>query len=266
MHAVEQNPNLVIPLVGIALIPKLSIHLSTTGFNINIKPEDYICSTCYKLHLSILKGIEENTNSPDSVLRDSIEIWRVKLVDTDTDELTRAVLITVIFVAEHILHQKAVLLPLASKYFREEYTASAGDSSSLEEINLEVGDSSIQFSSRWLLHQLIIYLEPHMSYKCIHKKFGTILYRKGGDLLTALSWALGSSHANTCKTQEEQQQSRRQTGFGDPEYRDRLLDETGHIINDLIHSEIRRLQRNEHANDPKRLIDWDLLIQHFGTG
>ena len=30
-----------------------------------------------------------------------------------------------------------------------------------------------------------------MSYKCIHKKFGTILYLKGGDLLVSLSWALG---------------------------------------------------------------------------
>ncbi len=29
-----------------------------------------------------------------------------------------------------------------------------------------------------VLHQLTVYLNQHMSYKCIHRKFGTILYRK----------------------------------------------------------------------------------------
>ena len=140
------------------------MHLSATGLAVSIKPEDYICSTCYKLHLSILKGIKEKANSSDNVLRDSIEIWKFKLADSVIDKPTRAVLATVDFVAEQLLHQKAELLPHASKYFREEYTAGTDDSSSKEEINLEMGDSSICFSSRWLLHQLIIYLEPHMSF------------------------------------------------------------------------------------------------------
>ena len=37
----------------------------------------------------------------------------------------------------------------------------------------------------------------HMKYKCIHKKFGTILYHKGSDLLVSLSWALGRMHDNS---------------------------------------------------------------------
>ena len=100
------------------------MHLGKTGFDIQMKPKDCICSTCYKLHLSILKGVEDKTNSPDNELRDSIEFWRFKVMDGTTDELTRAVLKTVIFKAEHLLQQKAVLLP---RLFISHYT-SASDS------------------------------------------------------------------------------------------------------------------------------------------
>ena len=36
-----------------------------------------------------------------------------------------------------------------------------------------------------------------------------------------------------------------QEGFGDPEYKHQLLHEAGQIVNELIHSEIKRLQRYE---------------------
>jgi len=32
-----------------------------------------------------------------------------------------------------------------------------------------------------------------MMHKCVHMRFGTVLYRRGVDLLVALSWALSSS-------------------------------------------------------------------------
>ena len=52
---------------------------------------------------------------------------------------------------------------------------------------VEVGDSSDNFSSHWLLHQFIIYLDVYMVHKCMHMKFGMILYRKGADILATLS-------------------------------------------------------------------------------
>jgi len=83
------------------------MHLSKTGLVVEMKPEDCIYSTCYKLHLSILKGIQDKTNSPDNALRDNIEFLRFKAtVDRDTDELTRAVLKTVIFTAEQLYNSK----------------------------------------------------------------------------------------------------------------------------------------------------------------
>ncbi len=33
---------------------------------------------------------------------------------------------------------------------------------------------------------------PPIPHKCVHKKFGTIIYKKGGDLLTSVSWELGA--------------------------------------------------------------------------
>ena len=30
-----------------------------------------------------------------------------------------------------------------------------------------------------------------MSFKCVHKKVGTLIFRKGGDTLLSLSWAMG---------------------------------------------------------------------------
>ena len=57
---------------------------------------------------------------------------------------------------------------------------------------LEFDESVVTFSSRWLLDQLIVYLNCYMLYKCVHMKFGTILYRKGIDPLVSLSWALSA--------------------------------------------------------------------------
>ena len=87
------------------------------------------------------------------------------------------------------LCQRPILLPKAWQIFTKAYLPPATTTNQLQ---LEASDSIIKITSQWLLHQLILYLQAHLSYRCIHRKFGTILYRTGGDLLTRLSWALGS--------------------------------------------------------------------------
>ena len=81
-----------------------------------------------------------------------------------------------------------------------------------------------------------------MSYKCIHRKFGTVLFRKGGDLLTSLSWALGRMHSNDttypiCSISTDMDSNKA-----------RVLKEAGDIINDLIHSEIDQLTNDKLTN------------------
>uniref|UniRef100_A0A1X7UL74 Uncharacterized protein n=2 Tax=Amphimedon queenslandica TaxID=400682 RepID=A0A1X7UL74_AMPQE len=94
----------------------------------------------------------------------------------------------------------------------------------------------VKFSSRWLLQQLIIYLHEHLSYKCIHKKFGTILYNKRGDLLKSLSWALGSKGSAESSVSA--------FSLNSPNNESELLDDAGKIINALIHKEIDRISQS----------------------
>ena len=121
------------------------------------------------------------------------EIWRAKASDKDTDRLTVAVLKAALFVAEQPLQQKAVLLPQASQVFIRVYGLNHTGSIKSVELNLEVGGghSSILFEvASESAHCLS---QSYMLYKCVHMKFGTILYRKWVDLLTSLSWALGTA-------------------------------------------------------------------------
>ena len=100
-----------------------------------------------------------------------------------------------------MLKGKAILLPQVSQIFLDSYTARSGSTvSSQQELELHVGDSVVKFSSKWLLHQLIIHLNPYIEYKCVHKKYGAVLYRKSGDILTSLSWALGAISYQTSKS------------------------------------------------------------------
>ena len=57
-------------------------------------------------------------------------------------------------------------------------------------LHLDVGDGTITFTNKWLLAQLILHLQPHMSYRCVAPRLGTALYPSNGDLLKCLTHAL----------------------------------------------------------------------------
>jgi len=42
--------------------------------------------------------------------------------------------------------------------------------------------NSASFTSWWLLSQLSLKLQPHISFTCRCRKIGTVIYRNGGDL------------------------------------------------------------------------------------
>ena len=153
----------------------VSLHLrEQLGSNYTVQSTDHLCSSCYKLHLSVMKAVEMQEQSPDSTLQNSIDIWEMKCSDGSCTALTKAVLKAVLHVSEHLLHQKAMLLPDVCHIFLEAFGISHYGSIASVDLHLEVGNSTVRFSSRWLLHQLIIYLHPYMQYKCIHMKFGIV--------------------------------------------------------------------------------------------
>ena len=100
------------------------------------------------------------------------------------------------------------------------------------DIYIDIGEGTIKFTSNWLLNHLVIHLHQHMSYKCIHKKFG--LYRKGGDPLISLSWA----QARECDTTWSRKQRSRPTKSLQSTNRKLILEQAGCIINALIQNEI----------------------------
>ena len=92
-----------------------------------------------------------------------------------------------------------------------------------------------------------------MLYKCMHKKFGTILYRRGDDILTSLSWALGSSRTNKESIYERDTYSLQPNN-------EVALNKVAYIINDLLHEENRRLSASK-CDDDALLFDIDKYLQ-----
>ena len=174
-------------------VMKVSEHLSnTTGQNVEIKPSNYICFTCYRTHCSIIESLTTPHGS-NAALQQSIEEWVSKYNDNTTDQLTKAILEVVIYVAHKLLMEKAVLLPWACWVFLQAYDTEFSGRIKSAQVTVDTGDSCLLFSSKWLLNQLITHLNTYMLYKCVHMKFGTILYRRGVDLLVSLSWALSAN-------------------------------------------------------------------------
>ena len=214
---------------------KVSQHLSKqTGQNIIINPDDYLCSTCYKIHSSIIESLK-SPNGRDAMLKEVIDQWITKYNSKNTDKLTKAILETVICVANHLLLQKAVLLPWACNVFLQSYEQSAVSCTSTK-VTIETGDSSVMFTSKWLLYQLIKYLNSYMLYKCVHKKFGTILYCKGIDVLVSLSWA-PSSQSLPQDSPHDEHTCGDATKLTDNKA---VLHNAACIVNDLIYEEIER--------------------------
>ncbi len=92
-----------------------------------------------------------------------------------------------------------------------------------------------------MLNQLKLHFNTHTEYKCIHKKFGTLLYKKGGDLLTSLSWALGSTSPNDT---EYIPNVPNHNTLGE----DTILAKAGYHINNLVHAEIRKFSKTKPTN------------------
>ena len=91
-----------------------------TGFDVNLTPTDTVCKACYDMHLVVMQHIESQASAPHIQLLSDIKLWSMKMCDDNTNELTRAVLATVIFVAKK-LQQDRALLPHVVTVFLDHY-------------------------------------------------------------------------------------------------------------------------------------------------
>ena len=199
----------------------------------NLTHTDYICSTCYKLHVTIL---ESKAGLPiNQSLSEITAFLKSKLSNTE-DRLASCIRQIVLYVAQFLLSDSALLLPDVSRMFFISYGFELdGDTITNASYELEGLEGIVKFSSKWLLQQLILQLHEHMSYKCVHKKFGTILYNKRGDLLKSLSWALGSKGSTSTAASS--------FSLNGPINDSKLLEDAWMLVKSLIHKEIEKMSQ-----------------------
>ena len=121
-------------------------------------------------------------------LQNFIAIWEYKCSDPNTNKLNKCILHVVLHLAKALLENQAVLLPNLSRMFLRTYVDnSTCMDNSPAECTIDTEEGSVKFTSKWHVQ---IYLHHHLESKCVHRRYGTVLYPKNGDLLTCLSWAL----------------------------------------------------------------------------
>ena len=197
------------------------------GFEGNIPEDAYVCLSCYKSHLQILKEDPANTDGDLLVLINTLKssTLPVELVKNTDDLINTAMHKTAIYVGESLLHQEALLLPSVHdtlRHFAKELSRTA---------NLELGDSA-SVTARWVLSNFIVILQHHLSYACRVRKLGTLLYRRNGDLLTSLSLSLHKLAQTTSPAQKSQNSTKEAIHA-------REQDSEADDINTRIHQQVR---------------------------
>ena len=136
----------------------------------------------------------DTVQSLDQDLADAIKNLKRELRDkneicSEEGALRHAIYKSAILVGED---QNAILLPTVVDYLETNFN----------DIVVSNGISPLQNThdiknSNWLLSELsaLSLLQHHMAYRCSVKRYGTVLYRYGGDLLHALNVSLGKSRA-----------------------------------------------------------------------
>ena len=202
---------------------------------IGLTCDDVLCFICYKAHLTPLSEIEHEADTLENQLAGDIEKWL--FIQQCATHLNKSILEAVIFIAYHLKQNKALLVQLQLFSQNHNTGSKVTSNSSAINLNLETDDSTIKFNSCWLLNSLIINLNAYLEFKCVHRQFGTMLYRRNGDILTSLSWALGASTV----THEGNS-----TDCSGPSClsKEKLLHQSAQLINDLLHKKNKVLFRN----------------------
>ena len=158
MPLVVQGPRQELGFQGIVPNPSLSLNFSINlqKWRLDLTAKDAICYSCYRVHLSLINS----TQSSDEQLEEFMQIWLETFNDVNTSILTKSILRAVLVVGDNLLRQRAVLLPQVSQVFFNTYGAVTAE--------LEVENTEVKLSSRWLLHQLLLH-QIILGKRCEHR-------------------------------------------------------------------------------------------------
>ena len=164
-----------------------------TNYSGEINADDRVCYACYRAHLFTIKHLSNTISSNDadlSHLLQQVKHNMIQLSDihTTTQIISYATHYSAVYVGEILLKQNAILLPDVYDHF----TDKVSDISRLRKVTIDEDEMSTT-NPNWLRSQISSILEHHMAYRCSVKRYGTLLYRYGGDLLHALNVSLGQA-------------------------------------------------------------------------
>ena len=214
--------------------------VENSGFEGTIPEDGKVCPPCYKVQLLILK---QKPKSTDADLQALISDLKQQMMDTN-DSGERAMQTTAIYVAERLLKQECLLLPTV----KQKYCFIISKMTQKE--NQPVQNKP---TTQWLLSNLVVYLQHHLSYKCSVRKHGTLLYRSNGNLHLSISHLLYKTTLTSEQTSEEKDLVSACAVSTEPCNLDDL--------NSLLHKEIKRYLAADlstpypfHAVNIKRLV------------
>ena len=171
----------------------ITSHLqTTTGFSGALTNDSRVCKACYEFHSQILRHHQENPSleSVKANLRTDISTFEScdKQAVTDEQYLKWLVQNVAMMLASLLEKDEAVLLPELHTKFCHILEA---HTSNFPGVSTSIVDNPL--TTTWLLSSISIYFKSTLGVVCKHRKYGTLLYKKDGDLLKALSKALGNA-------------------------------------------------------------------------
>ena len=189
-----------------------------------------MCYACYKAHLQLIH--ENTTISNDTSLLANIDKLQQSLPRTANMTTIDAVkeyamIRTTILVGETILRQEALLLPAVRNYYAQ--TAYQCIQASTQLTQSRPPKSLV--TARYILSHLSMTLKQHLSYMCQLKKYGTLLYRKNGNI-HALTCSLHNVQYTDC---ESDSTAGDLTTANDEDQREQILEN----LDALIHKEAK---------------------------
>ena len=204
-----------------------------------IHPDDRVCNVCYRSHLVIVKHIRKSVISTDSELRDVISELRHSVPSlSEVQSFDQAVSYTVrslaVSVGEALLKQTAMLLPQLYATFQREVET-------IVRVQKLTMDQDLR-NHTWLRNTLASFLQHHMTYRCAKPKYGTLIYRYGGDLVHSLTVALGQAQS---------------ISVGGPIDDDSMLTQVCQTLNSKLHHQINKMISKD-SLDPHK-------IEHFNV-
>ena len=188
-----------------------------------------MCPSCYKAHLLILK---QKPKSTDPDLQLLITDLKQKLVGADNDIIEHTMQCTAIYVAERLLKQECLLLSSVKLKY----------SSIMSKITKQDNVEN-KPTTQWLLSNLIVCLQHHISYTCSVRKHGTLLYRSNGDLLLSISHLIYKTSQTSEQTNEimrERASEGKETQVGACTISSITEPCNVDELNSLLHKEIKR--------------------------